>query len=350
MTPVFAEMSFGLRLMTEYLMNKNYFKIRSYRPDDFDNYVQLHMEIDKLDRSGRSISKQRIAEDLGHPSFHPENDLFVAEHDGSIIGYAAVFLETAIKRAIMDCMIHPLHREKGIATELIHRAIRHAEAAESKVLQVCVPQINLPARNLVSHLGFKFIRYFCEMKLDLGIIRLPDVEPGGYIIRGLGRDGADQLTHIQNRAFADCWGFNPNTPDEISYRISLSNCSPENIRMAYLENRPVGYCWSRIMIEDNPAAGGVEGEIHMLGVDPDFRKKGIGRTVLLAGLANLKGKGISLVKLTVDGQDPVALGLYESVGFEVCSRTEWYEKKLAVVGNRSQVQGSALRVKDKKGI
>jgi mycothiol synthase len=309
-------------------MDKNYFKIRNYRRGDFDNYVQLHVETNGLDRSGRSISKQRLAEDLGHPSFHPENDLFIAEHRGSIIGYAAVFLEAAIKRAILECMIHPLHRKKGIATKLIRRAIRHAEAAESKVAQVNVPETNLPARNLASRLGFKFIRHFNELKLDLNNIRLPDLEPSGYIIRSLGRDEADKLTHIQNSAFADSWGFNPNTPDEIAYRINLSCCSPENIMMAYLKNHPIGYCWTRIMIEDNPAAGRMKGEIHMLGVDPAYRKQGIGRNVLLAGLADLKSKGVAIVELTADGEDPAALGLYESVGFEICSRTEWYEKKL----------------------
>ena len=128
-------------------MDENFFKIRNYRSDDFDTYAQLHMEITQLDQSGRSISKQRLAEDLGHPSFHPENDLFVAEHGGSIIGYAGVFLEAAIKRAILECMVHPAHRKKGIATELIRHAIRHAEAMESKVVQVCMPEINLPAKN-----------------------------------------------------------------------------------------------------------------------------------------------------------------------------------------------------------
>ena len=309
-------------------MDKNYFKIRNYRRGDFDNYVQLHVETNGLDRSERSISKQRLAESLGHPSFHPEIDLFVAEHGGSIIGYAAVFLEAAIKRAILECMIHPLHRKKSIATKLIRRAIRHAEAAESKVVQISVPEINLPARNLASRLGFKFIRYFYELQLDLNNIRLPDFEPSGYIIRRLEPDEADKLTLIQNRAFADSWGFNPNTPDEIAYRINLSSCSPENIMMAYLKNNPIGYCWTRIMLEDNPAAGGMKGEIHMLGVDPAYRKKGIGRNVLLAGLADLKSKGVTIVELTADGEEPAALGLYESVGFEVCSRTEWYEKKL----------------------
>ena len=309
-------------------MDKNNCKIRNYRRSDFDNYVQLHTETNKLDRSGRLISKQRLGEDLEHPSFQPENDLFVAEHGGSIIGYAAVFLEAAIKRALLECMVHPLHRKKGIATELIGRAIRHAEAAESKVVQVSVPEINLPARNLALRLGFKFIRYFYELQLDLNNIRLPDFEPSGYIIRRLEPDEADKLTHIQNRAFADSWGFNSNTPDEIAYRINLSSCSPENIMMAYLKNNPIGYCWTRIMLEDNPAAGGMKGEIHMLGVDPAYRKKGIGRNVLLAGLADLKSKGVTIVELTADSEEPAALGLYESVGFEVCSRTEWYEKKL----------------------
>jgi mycothiol synthase len=304
------------------------FNIRNYRPSDFENYVQLHMEANKLDRSVRSVSKQRLAEDLGHPNFNPQNDLFIEELGGSIIGYAGVFLEPAIHRVILDCLIHPLHRRKGIATELIRHAIRRAREADCKVVQVYIPQINLPARNLASRLDFKYIRRFYGLKLDPQKIRLPDVEPSGYVIRSLAADEASKLTHIQNRAFADSWGFNPNTPAEIAYRINLSSCSPENIMMAYLNHQPIGYCWTRIMMEENPEADEMKGEIHMLGVDPDFRKKGIGRNILLAGLADLKKKGVTIVELTADGEEQVALGLYESVGFKVCSRAEWYEKTL----------------------
>ena len=309
-------------------MDKKFFKIRNYHPDDFDDYLKLHMEINMHDQSGRCISKQRLAEDLGHPSFHPENDLFVAESGVSIIGYAGVFLEPGIQRAILECMIHPLHRRNGVATELLLEVNRYAGEAGSREMQACIPQNNLPARNLASRLGFKFIRHFHELKLDLNNIQLPDLKPSGYIIRSLGPDEAERLTQLQNRAFADSWGFNANTPDEIAYRINLSNCSPENILMTYLKNRPIAYCWTRIMIEDNPAAGSMKGEIHMLGVDPDYRKKGIGRNVLLAGLADLKSRGVTIVELTADGEDPAALGLYESVGFKKYSRAEWYEKKL----------------------
>jgi predicted GNAT family acetyltransferase len=33
--------------------------------------------------------------------------------------------------------------------------------------------------------------------------------------------------------------------------------------------------------------------------------------------------------LTVDSQNPAALALYESAGFTMYSKTEWYELKLA---------------------
>jgi mycothiol synthase len=270
-----------------------------------------------------------LAEDLGHPSFHPEKDLLVAESAGSIVGYAGVFLEPGIQRAILECMIHPLHRRNGVATALLQEVSRYAGEAGSRHLQVCILQNNLAAQNLASHLGFKFIRHFHGLRLDFNHIRLPDLEPGRYIIRCLGPDEADRLTQIQNRAFAGSWGFNPNTSAEIEYRINSSTCSPENIIMAYLKNKPIGYCWTRIMMEKKSAAGLTKGEIHMLGVDPDFRKKGIGRNVLLAGLADLKSRGASIVELTADGEDPAALALYKSVGFQVCSRFDWFEKMLA---------------------
>ena len=309
-------------------MDKKFFKIRNYHPRDFDDYLKLHRIINAHDQSGRGISKQRLAEELGHPSFHPDNDLFVAESGGCIIGFASVFLEPGIHRAILECMIHPQHRRHGVATALLREVSRHAGEADCWAMQVCIPQANLAARGFASRLGFKFIRHFYELKLDLDTIRLRDREPSGYIFRRLEHHEADTLTYIQNRAFADSWGFNPNTPDEIAYRINLSSCSPENILMVYLKKRAIAYCWTRVMIEDHPAAGSMKGEIHMLGVDPDFRKKGIGRSVLLAGLADLKSRGVAIVELTADGEDPAALGLYESVGFKIFSRAEWYEKKL----------------------
>ena len=288
-------------------MKKPDFTVRNYRPSDFDDYVRLQVATEKRDRSGRHISKQRLAENLGHPSFHPHSDLFIAERGGRLVGYVAIFLEPGIGRALLDGLVHPLHRNKGIATELFDRAIQYAKKTGVKVVQVCISETNLAARNFVSVLGLRYVRRFIVFKLDLAAMQLPDGTPGAYIIRNLKQGEEQLLTDIQNRSFADAWGFNPNTRNEIAYRINLSSCSPKNIIMAYRGDKPVGYCWTRMLSEKisekNRAAGIMTGEIHMLGVDPDFQKKGIGRKVLLAGLSYLKSNGITSVELTADSEN-----------------------------------------------
>ena len=44
------------------------------------------------------------------------------------------------------------------------------------------------------------------------------------------------------------------------------------------------------------------------------------------GLDRLKDRGVDIVELTVDSENTAACSLYESLGFEVSAKTEWYEK------------------------
>ena len=302
--------------------------IRNYQADDFDNFVQLCIEADTHDQSGHYTSRQRLAEDLGHPRFHPENNMFVAERGGSLIGCASVFLEPGIGRALLDGLVHPLHRQRGTATLLYDHAQRLAHKTGCEVAQVCIAETNRTAKNFLQRLGFQFIRLFFVMEMNLTANPLQDTTSSDYAIRHLQPGEVQVLTDIQNRSFADAWGFNPNTREEIAYRINLSTCTAEDIIMAYQGDHPIGYCWTRKLMEKNATSEKIKGEIHMLGVDPDFRNQGIGRTVLLAGLSHLKSKGITHIELTTDGKDPVARRLYESVGFKESMILEWYETKL----------------------
>ncbi|MBW1888228.1 MAG: GNAT family N-acetyltransferase, partial [Deltaproteobacteria bacterium] len=98
--------------------------------------------------------------------------------------------------------------------------------------------------------------------------------------------------------------------------------------MLYNGNEPIGYCWTIINSEENSALKIKKGRIHMMGVDPDYRGKGLGKAVLSAGLTHLMERGIELAELTVDSSNTVACSLYKSVGFEIRATTLWYEKDL----------------------
>lgn len=309
-------------------MYSNDFIIRNYQAEDFDNLLQLYIAAQTHDQSGHSTSRQRLAEDLGHPRLHPENNLFVAGREAGLIGYVSVFPEPEIGRALLNGLVHPEQRRRGIATHLYEHARQHAIKNRVEVAQICIAETNRAAKNLMQRLGLQFIRRFIGMEMKLTSHHLQNITPGDYTIRHLRPHEVQALTDIQNRSFAEAWGFNPNTREEIAYRINLSTCTAEDILMAFRDERPIGYCWTRRLIAEDGPAGKTKGEIHMLGVDPDFRKQGVGRNVLLAGLSHLKSRGINHIELTTDAEDPVAGRLYESIGFKKSMSLEWYESKL----------------------
>jgi len=308
-------------------MSKPAYIIRNFRPDDFSSYVELNVDASKLAPTGRPTSPQALSEELGRPGYLPEQDLFMAELAGKAVGYIDVRPEPGIGRAVLDCFVHPEHRRKGLATELFHHASRRARELGARVAHVNVLEENVAAKALLSKLGFRFVRRFLHLTLELSEVHLLQEEQFALLHRHLQRGEEDKLTRIQNRSFAGTWGYNPNTLEEIVYRLNMIGCSPEDVILIFGGDRPVGYCWTLVNPEASTAGTNV-GRIYMLGVDPDYRGSGIGKRALLAGLAHLKGKGIEVAELTVDSQNEAACALYKSGGFQISSTSAWYEKAL----------------------
>lgn len=304
------------------------YRIRNYSSNDFAGYVQLHVESEQLAPSGRFISAQGLSDNLGRPNFSPETELFVAESNGKLVGCLSVTLEPEIQRALLDGLVHPLHRRAGIATELLSRGLHQVRKSGIKSAQVSILETNAAAKGFLNHLSFTFIRHFLEMQLNINGVRLPAARQNALKSRRLKQGEENLLTEIQNRCFADSWGFNPNTDEEIAYRLNMHGRSSDDVTLAFLEDKPVGYCWTIIDTAENEKREKSKGLIHMLGVDPDYRQQDIGKAILLNGLQDLKSRGIDIVELTVDSENPAACSLYESVGFEVYARMEWYERVL----------------------
>ncbi|NIO09820.1 MAG: GNAT family N-acetyltransferase [Deltaproteobacteria bacterium] len=309
-------------------MSQQTYKIRNYRPSDFDEYVNLHIEAEKLDRSGLCTSRQGLREYLGRPAYNPEKDLFIAEASGRIVGLLNITPELIMRRVLLDCLVHPQHRRKGLAKRLLERVTQRAKELEVEVMQVNVLEENTVARDVISRLGFYIVRQFLEMSLSLSEAKLPDISNSEFTLRYLQRGEEERLAQIQNRSFADTWGFNPNTPEEIAYALNLSSAATTDVVLIYDAARPVGYCWTKINREKSAETGKEKGRIFMLGVDPDYRKRGIGRLALRAGLSYLKEKDIGIVELTVDSENPAACSLYKSFGFQVTARSFYYEKRV----------------------
>jgi ribosomal-protein-alanine N-acetyltransferase len=93
-------------------------------------------------------------------------------------------------------------------------------------------------------------------------------------------------------------------------------------------------CFGRIAIDENEAAGfvlardlGGECEILTLGVVPERRRRGIGRALLQAALAEARRRGNTSAVLEVAEENQAAQALYRRVGFvHVGNRPNYYRR------------------------
>jgi mycothiol synthase len=293
-----------------------------------DSLTQFEAKVDSCERTSIRSSPHSLVETLGLPNHHPEENLFIAEKGGRIVGYMDLMAEKIISRAVLSCFLCRGCDGWDLFKSLVERALFRAQELQLTRVHVNIPREEERARSFFSEAGFCFIRRFIELKLDLSKASLPDLSSMPFQLRSLRRGEEEKLTHIQNRSFTGMWGYNPNTNEEVIYRTRLPHRSPRDIILAYDKDKPIGYCWTRVFKGEGSAEAGSVARIDMLGVDPDHRGKGVGSAVLAAGLSLLRQRGVNILKLTVDSENDAALALYSAAGFEVWKTTLWYENVL----------------------
>jgi mycothiol synthase len=254
--------------------------------------------------------------------------MFVAEREGNIVGFIALTHEPVIHRVLLDCLVHPAHRRKGLARQLLERAIKRASELNVDLMHISARQDNVLAQKVLSRLEFKVARRFLQMGRELDKVTLAAKAPGPFEQRPLQPCEEEVLTRLQNRAFAGHWGYNPNTVRDTVYSLNACGGSPSDVIMVLDGEIPAGYCWTKLDCESAPRGNDRKGYIFMLGVSPERRGKGIGMLALTAGLVHLKRRGVRTVELTVDSENTAACRLYRSAGFSVRATDLYYEKKI----------------------
>jgi len=298
--------------------------IRNYHPADFDVLLRLKNMSAALAADGVYLHPQAMHSLLGRPGYKPERDLFVAEIKGAVVGYLDINTETRIGRVIFEVLVLPEYRQRGIAQELYREAAPRVKAIEAKVGHVNVREDNATGRLVLEKAGFKLVRRFYEMTMDLTAVPEPGA-PTKCSIRPFQEGEEATLAELQNHAYAGSWGYNPNTVEDIVYTTSTTSSTREGIRLALDKDIPIGYFWVRTEQVERDKH---QGRFAMLGVDPAYRRKGVGRELILAGLAHLKGRGLRVVRLTVDSENLAANALYRSIGFRKSDASLWYEKAM----------------------
>ncbi len=242
-------------------------------------------------------------------------------------GFCLVFPEPSGDETGGGRCVLNIHAAPGDDYESGWRALLHAGLERAREVGADVAHFALwppyeRAGALVDE-GFDLARVYWNMTWDQE--RVPHVDlPDDYRVRSFTENDVALFTDGHNSAFADTWWFAPYTEEQTAHRSRMANTSYDGIRLLLHGERLAGYCWTLLM-SDGQRKQGVIGSI---GLVPEYRGRGISKTILAAGLVYLRSAGADYVRLEVDGENVPAIRLYQSTGFQKAGELHWYERRL----------------------
>ncbi len=254
-----------------------------------------------------------------------------------IAGYAYLAVHSG-DRWQAEVVVHPGQRRRGIAGKLLGALTASADRAGAD-LAIWAHGDSPAAAALAGSYGFARDRVLWQMRRPLPPASqdvdadetptpLPEVTvPPDVTVRTFvpGQD-EDAWVSVNRRAFADHPEQGQWTIDDLLLRETEPWFDPAGFFLAESAGRLAGFHWTKVhRAADTDAAdtdaGDMEtrqvdvGEVYVVGVDPTFSGRRLGRALTLIGLHHLRDRGLATVLLYVDDSNQRAVGLYENLGF-----------------------------------
>ncbi|MFX0538843.1 mycothiol synthase [Ornithinimicrobium sp. Y1847] len=238
------------------------------------------------------------------------------EGDGTIVAYGHVD-EGDPQAPSAELVVDPAHRRQGIGGHLLDHVLERW------------PGVRLwshgdlqDARRLYTSRELEVVRELWQMSrpLEGEWSELPDSVdlPDELAVRPfrVGQDEEAWLA-VNARAFADHPEQGRMTLTDLREREGEPWFDPQGFLV--VEDRAerdeegvarlAAFHWTKV--EDSG-----DGEVYVVGVDPDYQGRGLGKAATLLGLLHLRARGAETATLYVDGDNAAAIATYHRLGFE----------------------------------
>lgn len=274
--------------------------------------------------------------------FDAARDTFLVEVDGALVANAdAEWVDTTDgqREFRLGAMVDPAWRRRGIGSWLQHLLEEHAR--ELSTIYPSERPVNFGAwaadtehakLALLRRFGFEPVRYFFDMvRPTLDEIEEP-VLPDGLELRPVGPDQLRQLWDADVEAFLDHWGGFDASEENFQRWKGDPKFDPGLFVIAWDGDQIAGGVVNEINATENAAFNRKRGWLRSVFVRRPWRRRGLGRAVVLHSLEVFRERGMTSAGLGVDADNPTgALGLYTGTGFEVELRSSAFRKPMPVV-------------------
>lgn len=201
-------------------------------------------------------------------------------------------------------VVHPAFRGRGIGGALLALVEGQDPGDPPAVLQSRVPASWTAAARFLGKRGFRAVQVDLDMERRGAPPPVPP-PPAGVSLREA-TDGDDaSLVRLHDEGYRGEFGYVPGSAAMVRAERATEGA---HYLLAEAAGRPAGFC--KVHHE-----GVAAGRVNDLVVAGEFRRRGIGRALLLRGLAVLHAAGREPVGLTVEAGNAAAVALYRSLGF-----------------------------------
>ena len=252
--------------------------------------------------AGRVLLGARVGEAAGLAGF----SILVRSADGWV-------LETAVP---------PEHRAQDVYAALVDAALREVAARGGGRFAAWHRGADDGGVEAFERAGMEAERVLLHLRAPLTAQALGG--HAGVEVRPF-RPGRDEEAwlEVNRRAFAGHPEQGAWTRADLERREEEPWFDPGGFLIYEVDGRIAAFCWTKVHRE--PPLG----EIYVIGVDPDFWGRGLGRALTLAGLEHLAMQGVRTAMLYVEATNAAALALYRSLGFHEHHREVLFHAEVA---------------------
>jgi mycothiol synthase len=296
--------------------------LRSPRLDELEALTDL-INRDAHELYGeREESLESMRMWLTGPKLNPETDMRIAVVDGALRGYVDIDPDPHPTYWV-DLRV-PLSESDDVRVALADWVESRAKERDGKLLRFHTASVDEPMKRLLESRGYRIIRHFYRMRIQLDADVPEPTWPEGTTVRSASSTDARPVYEAHQESFEDHWEATRMPFAEWEHWLMREGFDPS----LWFTLEDGGEVAAISLCREHEGEKGL-GWVSVLGVRKPWRRRGLGRALLLHSFREFQRRGFHAAALGVDAESLTGANrLYESAGMEVARRSDVYENEL----------------------
>jgi mycothiol synthase len=297
-------------------------ELRAPRLEELEQLTELiNRDSDEL-YGEREESVESMRMWLTGPKLNPETDMRVAVVGDEFRGYVDVDPEP--EPIYWADLRVPLSEPDEIRLALLDWVVQRARERGGELLRFHAATDDQPIKRLLEAGGLRVIRHFYRMRIELDCDPAEPHWPEGLGVRTATPGDAKRVYAAHQESFEDHWEHVRMPFEEWEHWLMREGYDPSLWFLVEDDGEIAGLSLCR----EQDGEKGV-GWVSVLGVREPWRRKGLGRALLLHSFHEFRRRGFYAAALGVDADSLTGANrLYESAGMRVIRRSDVYEQVL----------------------